>query len=246
MKVTAEREFDHAFVVIADDIKLVWAVLSEDIGTVTFEADCVDGIKRQFDSYEVLIEYQNASGKAFKSIDITARDEDGRASATLRLGTEYRYLANIALIVRAEEELAQKTRSRISEIIVELKPWYSPFRKANHIYVGLVIYVLLLNTSFIYTKDLAVEALKSMTSSGVSRELLVVIFVFILSVFLALLYLLLWGLGKLVARFFPKSAFAIGRGLERYNFDERIRWGIFGVPLSLFTAFAVNFIRSLF
>ena len=53
---------------------------------------------------------------------------------------------------------------------------------------------------------------------------------------------LIWGLNRLRRRFFPNAVYAIGRGVERYELDERIRWVVIvGFVISVLASLLVAF-----
>lgn len=75
---------EHAFVIRLPDLRKLWELLEEHIGTVEASAVCSDDIEREFDVLEQLSSYDNPPTKEIFRLSIISQSKDGKKSAHVR------------------------------------------------------------------------------------------------------------------------------------------------------------------
>lgn len=91
MKAHYSENLSHAFVVGPADLKKLVELLQKRIGEVHISVDCIDKIKREFNTVKDLITYQNPKSKRIRSIYISARSNDYSKSAMIFLHDSSRF-----------------------------------------------------------------------------------------------------------------------------------------------------------
>jgi len=233
MNASAGINLDQAFVVRPIDITTIWSILTQSVGQVTANAQCRDNMEREFQSAEQLNAYDNASSRAIRVLSIRARSKDREITASLNFGSSYSDRIRVSL--DGPEDALIIIRDRLYALFADMKPWYGLICRIDFFYViwpllvFMSIMVLAMSDSPRPSRALSFgEALKA---TGIAT-------IFFVGVGGAI-----WGLNRLRRRFFPEVVFAIGRGAERYDFDENIRWVvIIGFVLSVLASLLVSFV----
>lgn len=217
----------------AADAASIWAVLSDYVGPVGVTARCADDIEREFDSVDALTGYDNPLPRAIRSLSFRARSKDRETSASLRLGGGLS--STIDLDIEGPEPSVLNIRDRLSEVFGEIRPWYSPMSRVDFFFVvGAIFFFFVL---VLTAMSGGAKSEKTLSFFQALRSATVVLG------FLAGIGLVIWCLNRLRDRFFPVATFALGRGQERYEFDEKIRWVVIvGFLVSVFSSLVVAFL----
>ena len=228
------KNFTHALTVEKSDLKSIATLLQESVGEITIEAECSDGIVRDFDNdIEKLLSYENLKSEQIRKISMRADSDylsnpDGsRKFLSVNLGDEY-YTRRASVTIDGPEDFIRLCSSKIEKHIKEMKPWYSFLARIGYEFIPLIFFVPVYayNRIFfhLYHYDVNEEKVKNVSISiGIAVLILSLLFVCI----------------KYTC---PKISFLIGKGENRYKFKERLRWFIIPSPFVIL----VTLVRLLF
>ncbi len=235
---TRYSDIPTPFVLTEASVKKINEALSKFGDTVTYRVDCADELERTFD-LKKLLAYENAPKKAIKAVTIEAKREqvDDFRIATVRLRNEW-FRTPVDLSFRGPESEVEKLNGAIESILAGMRPWY--WWVARYSLLSIVL-ILTLTLSFVVmvvalTRRLVVAnppgqaigtaaGMEIMTYTLAAAELMFVV-----------VFALDWFKGRL----FPRAIFAIGQGLTRHIFWEKIRWTVLiGFLVSLAASLAV-------
>ncbi len=233
MQAKVDLDIKHAFVMRADQINRIWAFLQGAIGPVRATASCADHIERAFTSPNELNAYENARARAIRGLLFTAWIADHDRSAYLNLrGDSFR---SVSLKIEGPEIIVSRLRDDLLELFDGMKPWYSRITRLDFFYVVMgVLAFMMIVVAGMAGGTKSERSLSFVQAVRVAAELVGV---------LAGLAGLVWLLNRLRERFFPVAAFAIGQGLDRFQFDEKIRWVVIvGFVVSVFASLVAAFL----
>lgn len=237
MAVTFDFEIKSAFVLRRDSVSRVWRTL-ESIGAVSATAHCADNARRGFESLSQLLAFDNARAKQIRSLQFSARSEDGKRHANVAF--RGRFASNpIAVTLSAPEdgEILQKSEE-LKDTIDGTRTWYSLISRVD---MGAGFIACLVVLWFVL--DIAVgDPPDPRVGVGLGRAVFLTVQ---LMGFFGVIGLFGWVLWRLHARYFPRAFFALGQGAERYKDDEKMRWVvIIGFAISVFGSFVVAFLTG--
>lgn len=229
MPVTAEIRSENAFVLRLTEVEAIWSLLGSAIGGVTAKVSCVDGIQREFESASDLAAYDNVASRSIHGLTIRARSEDRETSASMSFNSGFTH--GVRLNIEGPEDLVIVVRDKLQPLIADLRPWYSLIARIDFFYViwPLLVFMWMVLLGMADSS----KPSKVLTFAEASRAAAIGL------LFLVGVGGLVWGLNRLRERFFPDTFFALGRGVDRYHFDEKIRWVVI-------VGFVVNVVASLF
>ena len=219
MKVDIDTEHKHACVVHSSDIKKLWKLLENDVGTVTARIKCSDDATREFDELEKLTSYENSPAKQIVSLYIESHSGDRKKSVDIRFSNDEFSIIDIR--IKAQEPLASEIRGRISDILDGTKPQYnylalkniSPFAR---IVIGIIASgISVIAALYIWEDFWEFESV---------RRLIIIA---------ALTTWFLMGLSWLKRRLLPLCFFALGQGERRYRRLVTRQTTIFGLLATL-------------
>jgi len=227
MHATASIRHRYAYILRPSHVQRIWGVLSEQIGTVSATASCSDHIERQFTSLDDLLGFENSRTRAIRSLYIRAasRESDSAAGVTIEADS----WSTLSLRVEGEESLVQRIRDGISEVFDGMRAWYSAIARLDFFYVvfGFVGIAYMVLRSMV-GGDTPSPAMKLSQAVWLTLGLLG---------FIAALSFLVWFLNRIRQRFFPIATIALGQGIERYDFDDKVRWVVLvGFVVSVFAS----------
>lgn len=232
MSANVRTERKYAFVLKQEQVKRIWESFQSRIGSPAIIIECSDEVRREHDNWKSFSNYENPPNKSIKRLIIKARSDDYSKRAEVEFSdSTYRV---IDISIDASETVVTNLYDDISDILDGTKPWYSRLTKIDFFYViGFVFWAGYMFLTF-YTGE--PEEKTALTVKQAVTATIVVVLLF------AGLATLIWGLNKLRHRIFPLAYFAIGQGLQRYELDEKIRWGVivaFAISISSSTVFAL-------
>lgn len=115
MKVYINTERKHACVLRSSDIKKLWTLLEDDVGTVNARIKCSDDGTREFNDLEKLTLYENPPAKHIVSLYIKSRSDDWGKSVDLAFSNNE--FSSIDISIEAQEQSASEIRGKISDIL---------------------------------------------------------------------------------------------------------------------------------
>ncbi|CAM5225897.1 hypothetical protein [Alishewanella longhuensis] len=228
MSASVSTERKDAFVLKHEQVKRIWKVFNLEFGSPTIIIRCSDEISREYENWKSFSSYENSPNKSIKRLIIKARSKDYSKRAKVEFSDEKYRIVDID--IDGSETVVTNLYDDISDILDGTKPWYSRLTKIDFFYViGFVFWAgfTCFDTDESPEKVTTTkQAIAATTIAGLLFAVLAVI----------------WGLNKLRHRIFPIAYFAIGQGLQRYELDEKIRWGVivaFVISISSSTVFAL-------
>lgn len=228
MQVHAKFDVPQAFVVAGDDITKIWKIL-EDAGLETLAtANCSDGLVLHFDECEPLARYDNPKRAAIESLEFSARNTEPYSTAEISLGA--RYSATISVSFRGDEALVSTMRTGITDVIDGMRPWYSRISTVDLFNVWFpIIAVAMLFIQIMAPSNTPTPALP------IAKALSILL---VLIGLVGVIFFVVWATAWLRNRFFPAATFAIGQGMGRHQYSEKIRWVVI-------VGFVINVVASI-
>ena len=203
-------------VVSLSDLKKLFKLLEDRIGTVTVSARCSDDMVREFDTWEEIASYDNPPSKKIIGLSIEAHNYNIEESVSIKYHDKSHsdiYSSNISIDIRGKEDFCLDMKNRISGIVEQIKPWYS-FLSHNNYKMFIVSYIFLYLIIRFLIYDNMVEYINI---DNIFIDALIIV---------SMIFFILILLARLRSSFFPSSYFALGHGKERYKIADRVRWGI--------------------
>ena len=172
--------------------------------------ECEDSIERGYDGAEdVINNFENPKSKRLKEMLITGRNEGLRTS-------RIRVHEWITIDLEGEEKELEKVLQEIEDEIENMKPWYKHISSTDLVKVGLMM------PAVIFFGALLIASIYGIEESGSSQSKETLLGTLILLgptlLFILLDYIKKWT--------FPKKTFAIGKGVDRFETMENVRWAI--------------------
>ncbi|EKO3946772.1 hypothetical protein F2K80_001341 [Vibrio fluvialis] len=217
MESTFRHRDNHAFVLTEADIRKIWSKLESFGKSVSATVEFSDSIERKVESVEALVQFENSKKRQIKRIELIAKCEKGKNITRLELEDDD--FRTVSISSSGEDGLVTQVGDQIPEIIEGLKPWYSPISKVDVVFfVGALLTICGLLVSLMTPESDGKRAAMSFEESLKAIGILIAFF--------SSVYLAFKCLNKLKTAIFPKASFALGQGNERYELQEKIRWGV--------------------
>lgn len=216
----------QAFVVGPSELKKLTNLLQDSIGEVRIAAGCADGISREFETVDSLIEYENPKAKEIRDVRLFAVTQHSGVDSLVMvdLGRSFR---GVDINFTGSEDIVSRLKEKTLDIIEGIRPWYNVLSRINF---GLVFVILF---------GIAWPQLARRYESVISENMMISI---ILGGLIILpLYIILWfGGNKLGDYLFPHAVFTIGQGESRFKHKERVQWSVvIGFIVSLATGLII-------
>lgn len=212
MQATSEWKWKHAYALEEDHIKKLWTLLEDRIGEVEAELHCAHDTKLKVKELKQLLGYANSSERQIISMSLRAWKK-ADTSAWLVFPPSNDYTSGIRVELNASEDVVQRLKDRIREVLVSSRPWYSRIARNDYISHALNIF-LVVSCLFTFLS----------TSGLVGADAQILRPYFWIVVFPVVGLLGGWVLNVLSRRVFPMASFCIGEGKKRYGVMENVRW----------------------
>lgn len=209
MNVNKKEYVNHPFILSPDELQKLCDYLKTFTSTLIIVGVCADGLKREFDSLEDFVQFENTPKKDIKEVGLNAWSED--YTTKIHLSFSKRGNPSVLVNFRGEESDAVKLDDFLSERFTAIKPWYSFLAKEDFL-SGLI--TLLLQSVIVMV--FIIFLWKSLPLFQISFTWQIAIVVVISMVLNGLLTIL-----RKV--YFPVGVFLIGQGVKRYEDKDRIR-----------------------
>ena len=214
---------DGAFVCEAEDLERLTRLLELEVGEISWEIACADGVTRSGDNVAMLLEFDNAPNRKIQRLRLHAGGYVAERSASVQLGGS---LDVLHVSIDGPAEVVDQLRPALESQLSGLRVWYGRVADFDFLGASMLFLFLLGGTLF-----LAVVLLESSNESAETSRRPQAIFITVI----VGIPVIAWGLNKIRDRLFPRVTFAIGQGKRRHEHLEKVRWGVivaFGVSLS--------------
>ena len=200
----------QAFVVGPSELKKLTNLLQDSIGEVKITAGCADGISRDFETVDSLINYENPKAKEIRNVRLFAVNQRSGVDllAMVDCGRSFR---GIDINFTGSEDMVSRLREKTLDILIGTRPWYSAL---SYIHFGSMFVILL--GWFIWHIVWRYQSVIIENVSPILGGLIV----------LALSVMLWFGGNRLGDYLFPYAVFRIGQGGSRFKNTERFQWGV--------------------
>ena len=237
MNVHYSDELKQAFVVRPDHLKKLVELLQKHIGKVYISTDCVDKIKRDFETVEDLIGYENPKSKRISRLHLRARSNDDSKSATIVFRAPLWFQEPVSIDVIGREDVVSILKEQVLDVLSGMCPWYSRIASADLLtIIGVGCWILLFISSIaVLFEWIPVADSPSSDSKNVKGEAFAIVFCLIT-------LLAIWSFYQLRGFLFPKLVFTIGQGESRFRLLEKVRWG---VVITFFVSLAATLVGSI-
>lgn len=217
MSVRATLQANSAFVLRPDDIRRIWALLEDKIGTVEAVAVCADDFEREFETVDALVNYDNFPAREIVGLQLDARTKGSEVTARIGFAVQ-EYAPYIQFAATGAEEQIAVLKQRVASFLEAIRPWYSGFSWVPRSFLMyLVVCLPVVFTTFMFTLPHVQHPAVPTFHSALLATLIVaaaVVSVGIVGI----------ALNALRKKAFPIGTFALGAGAERYQTRENIRW----------------------
>ena len=204
----------QAFVVGPSELKKLTNLLQDSVGEVKITAGCADGISREFETVDRLIEYENPKRKEILNVRLLALAQRSGVDslAMVDLGRSFK---GIDINFTGCEDTVSRLKEKTLDILTGTRPWYN---RLSYISFGGVFVALLwwFGWDIVWRyPSVIIETVPSILAGLIA----------------VVLGIILWFSGnKLGNYFFPYAVFTIGQGKSRFENKERFQWSV-GIPL---------------
>ena len=199
---------DTSFILDEERIKSIAKVLQNHAKEqLSISISCQDGATRKYENPETLIEYENASKRRIRSLQMYS-GMSWKPTASIKftrkaIGISYPF---IDVHVIGTEKTASHTNRELKELAEGGRPWYSWISKPNTFFLWLPFYLI---TAVFSSQPGVVD---------ISHMVLRIIVILTLSIGLAA------GVVFIIRLIFPRAVFLIGQEKTRHKTMERARW----------------------
>jgi hypothetical protein len=218
MRVHAEYEGTHAFVVSMSEIEKIWDLLDSHYPTTEASAKCKDGINRKFCSKKELSTYNNAKRAEIESVELSCykKEDDFFEHATVFLGN--RFSKTVSLSLHGEEKEIAAINTELRDIFDGIKPWYSRIATLDLSWVIIGLLAVAFTFMQLTTKPNPSQTIASPTVALAAIGIITAV------ILLCVAFGWLLTIGK--KKLFPINTFTIGLGAKRHELREQVRWVI--------------------
>lgn len=217
MQVHATGEYSSAIIVDGESIGRLWRHVEDFSAGASATVSCADGIERKFQKLDDLLAYENSTRAAVKTVEIFGSSRAPDRSISVTVGRSYG--ARAALSVRGEEQEVAAARTRVLDSFAGMRAWYSPVATVD---LWIVWFALFMAFSLIIQFMLPSDAPKHPERTfSEALQLLVRS-----ALYVAPAFVVIFGVSRLKARYFPMVSMAIGQGARRHATDEQVRWTV--------------------
>lgn len=238
MKTSVEFERKHAFVLGISHTKKMWDLSQNYIGNPKINVRCRNGLKREFDSWEQFLSFDNPPQKEILSLSLISHSKECEKLARVEFNNNS--WRPISINAEGKEDTVVKFYEDISDVVDGIKPWYSKITNIDFFhFLWFLIVILNLIVTFGINKNSHIKLNAFLEMNAFQINLIGIAIL----VFSGLLILLSTMFNKLKLRFFPVGFFALGQGEQRYRIDEKVRWSI---AISFFVSAFASLIVSFF
>lgn len=222
-------ELPHAFIVKPVDLEKLVERMKKSTGEVKIRAYCIDETTREFNTVEELNAYENSKPKRIQKIRLYAESDDYSTSVEIVLGTLYPSFTDVVSIrINGSEDYVDKLRDQITEQLSGMRAWYSWLSRRDLFWGVMIAYFALYFILHLSVLFEWIPASDSPPSDSVEKR------GFAAAVVLSFLVLAAaWGLDRAKNLLFPKIFFRIGQEESRFAVQEKVRWLVIGVVVSL-------------
>lgn len=236
MQVHATEKFSSAIIMDEDGLSKLWKHINDFVGGVSATVSCIDGLERKFKNLDDLLSYENTVRAAAETIELYGYGTNSDRSVTITVGRKYG--VPIEVSIRGDEQDVIIMKNKIIDSVSGMRAWYSPLATVDRYIIGglicgILILVLRLMTPSTTDKQTERSLIEAILEVGA-----------FLLFFITPVFIVLVGIIKLHARYFPIVSILIGQGKQRYRIDEQVRWTVvIGFIVSL-TASAIYALLS--
>jgi hypothetical protein len=210
----------RAFVLTEEDVRALSETLGI-LGAVSYELECSDGLTRKAQALEEVLRFDNSPERALQKLTMSARGDDFRSRVWISLERES---GDVYIFLEGPEETILRLNREIESRLAAMRPWYVVFTRGDVVMLSLLgfmgIYVFLV----VATAAVAVFGPERSSAAPDPRSSARVVSIGILIA--AGGVCLVAVLGKARKWLFPIGAFVLGAGKSRYDFLEKVRWGV--------------------
>ena len=216
---------EGAFVCEAEDLERLTRLLDSEVGELSWEIACADGVTRSGENVATLLEFDNAPNRKIQRLRLHAGGYLGQRSASVQLGGRFDVLD---ASIEGPAEFVNQLRPALESQLSGLRVWYGRVTGIDFHLATLFLLILLALTMYLAFLFGFIESSNEPPLTSRRAQVIVVTAIAGISV-------LPWGLSKIRDRLFPRATFAIGQGKRRHENLEKVRWGViiaFGVSLA--------------
>ena len=217
MQVHATGEYTPAIVADSDSLLRLWKHVGEYAGPASATVSCADGIERKFSGLDELLAYENSLRAAAQTIEIYGRARDPDRSVSITVGC--RWGARATVSIRGEEQDVTAMRTRILDSFAGMRAWFSPVATLDL----WIFWTIIFAAFWLIVETMAPSTPAARPGRSFSEALRQIGLG--LSV-IAPVFLLVYAVSKLRARYFPMVSMAFGQGAKRYQTHEQVRWAV--------------------
>ncbi|MFZ2725303.1 MAG: hypothetical protein WAX77_03530 [Methylococcaceae bacterium] len=215
MEVHTKLDIQQAFVVKEQDIIKIWKAFEDNSMKVSATIECSDELNRDFKDSESLIKYENPKRAYIKTLQIYAWNKESYKSSSVSLGI--RHYAPINVSIYGDENTVTSTRTKIVDTVDGMKPWYSRIATLDFSFIISFVYLIILASLYLSGNH------SNTASSSLSFNRALITTIIIIAAIGSIIFLHK-KLIQFLSKIFPIATFAIGQGLNRHEYLDKIRW----------------------
>jgi len=231
----SDLSIGSAFVVDPDSLTKIHRLLKDRIGDVTITADLSDKSEMKFNELKSLLSYENPKKRRIKSLCLSV-NVFGEKSARVAF-TDTWYFSGIKVTVEARDDVAERLRNDLLNIIEGMRPWYNTVNRFSTGIIALAVHMILWLTAIAMSGGNLLGGDTQLTWRSING----------FAVYIVALFAIAYVIRQLLVLVFPRAEILIGQGVTRHTLHGNIQWVIvIGFCVSIIASVVAALVVSLF
>ena len=251
MRANVNEAVTHPFVLSSDDVKRLHELLG---GNVEMQANCNDGVNREFESIEELLQYDNETSRKIIDLEFRMRHykKEDSFSSHIKFCSEKSNTiqpnGEIRIFISGPEDKVMKLYDKIKVSMKTYRPWYSfvarfSMTHANFLSFSTIFLLVVFAVVKFYSEETSIKMLAKQINLDIDS---VNFLTFFLVFFIVLIFPYSWNLAKMILRvrhwIFSSSTITIGHQAKiEENIDKWRRNIVALIATGFLTALASLF-----
>jgi hypothetical protein len=244
VRASCSLQLPQAFLLGEEHIKKLCKLLDERIGHVEIKAACVDQLEREFKDSADLVKYENTKAAEINRLSMTAWSDNREKRVSLVFCGDPTRIRGISIDIAADDSVVLRLKSDILDIVSGTRPWFNSLSSMNSagfiLPLAYLLLPLILSLLVLKLARLSIIFSRPPDATNITHA-------YVLTCVAIVAYIaIVWGAHRVFKHVFPHSVFLLGQGKARYNFIEKLQWGVVigfvvslaaGVILTVFLTF---------
>ena len=207
-----------AYAIRLSDVSQLWALMEDTVGCVISSADCSDGVRRTFGSWEDIASYENFAHKQIIELSLRAHSHESDKFISIEFSQRIGY--KVQVTIECPDNELPLVKERVFGILEGMRHRVLSYFIGKDVALGIALVILLYVAARVVGNKVLFGAIvppDDLSGYTLVNYVLVGVYGILLSVPVG------YALHRLRASLVPPIYFAIGQGESRYC-DWKTRW----------------------